>query len=110
MNEIVLEPQRQIAILLRAKELLLEMPGCGLCSLISIAIKGKELEIYLSNYSDLYINEKCIPIFTRENAINYAGARGFASLYWWSRGDIEPRLLFLDWMITELQKQIKHED
>lgn len=112
MSRIDLEPQRQISILLRAKELTLDVSNSGLCYIMACAIRDKEFRIYTTVYSSPIRNmvKECIPLFTKENAIKYAGARTHNALFWWTPCDIESRLLFLDWIITELQKQIKHED
>jgi hypothetical protein len=47
-----------------------------------------------------------IPLFTRENAIKYAGANS-SNIYWWPYGayDRVSRLQFLDFMINELKKK-----
>ena len=71
----------------------------GLCSaLYSIAR-------YVYNY-DISISRtpsEHFPLFTRENAIEHAGAKAKGA-YWWSFDDYESRRIFLDWIISELKK------
>ena len=52
-----------------------------------------------------------IPLFTEDNAIKKAKAgenRHSANGYWWDRYNIKDRLVFLDWMIQELEKQLNN--
>ena len=59
----------------------------------------KSLGVYgvLDNIDDLslYIDK-----FTRENAITHAYARTIGG-YWWNYQDVESRLKFLDWLLTQ---------
>lgn len=112
MNKIDLEPERQIAILMRASELVLENPNTGLCWNIIYAIKEKMPQLYLQEQAKANLAKDCISLFTRENAIKYAGARANKPMeyyvYWWPSHDTNSRLNFLSWMIGELQKEVKH--
>ena len=81
-----------------------DIPMCsGLCHLVKKVI-------YTT--SDFPLGETCnsldkfIPLFDRDHAIQHANAsRG--GLYWWARNNYKDRLAFLDWMISELEKQLK---
>lgn len=87
----------------------------GTCSLFYQAIYTVTADLY----DDLvlpndYSVSKYIPLFTRENAIMHAGARTFKenNFYWWPlqrRGEnnLKPRIRFLRWILSELNKEIK---
>lgn len=74
-------------------------PYTGICSAL----------LYISRYTFHYdiscfgVPMQTFPIFTRENAIEHAGANA-KGVYWWSRENYESRRIFLDWIITELKK------
>ena len=71
----------------------------GLCSVLyNVTRYAFNYEISQVNYpGDMF------PLFTRENAIEHAGAKAKGA-YWWPIDDYESRRIFLDWMITELKK------
>ena len=60
---------------------------------------------YAFNYSISCLDRPIdhFPLFTRENAIEHAGAKAKGA-YWWSVDDYESRRIFLDWIIAELKK------
>lgn len=74
----------------------------GLCKLVKKAI---------NTTSDFPLDETCnsldkfIPLFDRDHAIQHANA-SHGGLYWWARNNYKDRLAFLDWMISELIKQL----
>ena len=90
----------QIEILRAVKKDVLETPFYeGLCHWIKYRIDRIYHNGYLIQRIDDYI-----PLFTIENAMKYAGAK--QKLFWWTRYDNKNRLLFLDWMINKLEKQL----
>ncbi len=75
----------------------------GLCDLVKKAINTTSDFPWFEICNSL---DKLIPLFNRDNAIQHANAsRG--GLYWWARVNYKDRLAFLDWMISELEKQLK---
>ena len=60
--------------------------------------------------TDTFNLKNYIPLFRIDYAIAHAKAgenRHSAIGYWWDRYNIKDRLAFLDWMTTELKKQLK---
>ena len=97
----------QILILKKAKDFLLSERNSsggyismGLCSQIQRAFYRSGITI--PSISKI---EKLIPIFTYENACKHS-INTITGDYWWPKYDSISRLLFLDWMISELEKQL----
>ena len=82
-----------------------ESPWVGLCSLFSDVIDDK-YKVYIG-YETIM---DYIPLFTRSNAIKHANGYR-SSTYWWgsslnfARYDFTNRILFLDWIESQLVKQ-----
>lgn len=78
-----------------------------LCNAIWLAIVEKKGVVFGHNYST-----SCIPLFSRTNAIKYGNAHCNHDVsFWWSFSpcDTDARLLFLNWMITQIKGEIKRE-
>ena len=80
----------------------------GLCYIIRFILR---YEFYIRDY--VIKIPKYIPLFTRENAIEHANARS-NRLFWWTVGysyddhgeyDLDNRIKFIEWMISELKKE-----
>ena len=72
----------------------------GLCNHILLAF-----EYYAMVIPFIETIEEYIPIFTYENACKYSD-NTITGDYWWEQNNYKDRLLFLDWMISELEKQL----
>lgn len=61
----------------------------------------------LINKSNVHGLDNYIPLFTRENAIKYCGAR--EKMFWWAEDpfDIDSRLEWLRWLRKQIKSQIK---
>ena len=97
----------QILILKEAKDFLLSEKNSsggyismGLCSQIQRAFYRSGITIPFFTKIKEYI-----PIFTYENACKYSD-NTITGDYWWEQNNYIDRLLFLDWMISELEKQL----
>ena len=71
----------------------------GLCAYIDSNCKDE--------YHSGSISSK-LTLFNRENAQNFnekfKARRSNTSLWWWDAGESEPRIKFLEWMLTETKK------
>ena len=74
----------------------------GLCNHIQLAFKYYAMVIPFFTKIKEYI-----PIFTYENACKYS-ENTITGEYWWEQNNYIDRLLFLDWMIQELEKQLNN--
>ena len=93
----------QLKVLKMAKSRMIEAPHTYfLCGCISRAL-------YDCNLDNICQNP--IPVFCRKNAILYGNARNNSSLYWWplTLTGKDDRIKFLDWCISQVELQIKHE-
>ena len=82
---------------------------CGLCTYMKFAISYTGIQHEEDRFGG-YQNPSEIPIFNLDNAINYAGAikNSHPHLdFWWDTSNYQDRIKFLDWMISELYKQLK---
>ena len=100
----------QILILKKAEDFLrydnhrwgiIEFGITGLCNQTQKAFKYYNMEI-----PSIPTIKEYIPLFTYENACKYS-ENTITGDYWWPRNDYINRLAFLDWMISELEKQLK---
>lgn len=107
----MLTKEEQIVILKEVLELLNNKAvDRGLCYIIAHRIR-----IHLNLIDTRLIINDYIPLFTKENAIKYGNAyRHNYSAYWWncpswweidSVYDYENRILFINWIISELEKK-----
>lgn len=98
-----LTTEEQIQVIKEARKRVLNKKNnfclCYMLKQALIKIYGK---ITLLNEIQNYI-----PLFTKENAIKFAQAKPDYSGFWWKRYNYKDRLAFLDWMISELEKQLK---
>ena len=96
-----LTTEEQIQVLKEArKRLLNEKDELCLCYRIRQALVKIYGEITLLNEIQDYI-----PLFRIDYAIEHAKAT--CGLFWWPKRNKKNRLAFLDWMISELEKQLK---
>ena len=66
--------REQIEVLEKAKHMILAYDIYGICEVLR-----KVLDKYVSSYC----LSQYIPLFTYKNAVNYGGATGISSWYWW---------------------------
>ena len=111
----MLTKKEQIIILKEVLEVLNnKTDDRGLCYIIAHRIAHRIIiPLNLLVYR-LFINDY-IPLFTKENAIKYGNAhKNNYSAYWWNHPDwwdtsltydYENRILFVNWMISELEKE-----
>ena len=96
-----LTTEEQIQVLKEArKRLLNKKDNFCLCYRIKQALIKIYGEITLLNQIPDYI-----PLFRIDYAIEHANAT--CGLFWWPKSNKTDRLAFLDWMISELEKQLK---
>ena len=96
----IISIEQQIAILELAMKKINDprsMPG--LC----FAIRVASIDLLPDNTPIIPLSE-LIPVFTFENAKLF-GANELG-LYWWPSSEIKIRVYFLEWMISELKKQL----
>ena len=94
--------EEQIQVLRAVKEeVLYDIDFEGLCFKIQYRLKR-----VCSIDSPVIRIKEYIPLFRRKFAIQYANAKNGS--YWWPRENDKDRLLFLDWMIQELEKQLNN--
>lgn len=108
MEKKPLETEVQILILKKAEDFLrydnrgiIGFGISGLCNQIQKAFDNYNMEI-----PSIPTIKEYIPIFTYENACKYS-ENTITGDYWWPRNDYINRLAFLDWMIYQLERQIK---
>lgn len=78
----------------------------GLCFYILESIENTTrtwVEVKSFDYSEL---EKYISLFTKANAEKFGASMDKNKMYWWPLCQLKPRFEFLDWMISELKKEI----
>ena len=96
-----LTTEEQIQVIKEArKRVLNKKNNFCLCYRIKLALVKIYGEITLLNEIQDYI-----PLFRIDYAIKHAKAT--YGLFWWPIGNKTDRLAFLDWMISELEKQLK---
>ena len=97
-----LTTEEQIQVLKEVrKRLLNRIFDLGLCDMF----RSKLFEIYGITTSFHEI-PNYIPLFRMDYAIKHAKAT--YGLFWWPQSNKTDRLAFLDWMISELEKQLNN--
>ena len=102
-NKIVLPVEKQIEILQEVKRRL-ELKRLLLSGLCSVIVSECCLKFQCSIKQEDIVN--LFPLFTRKNAFPFRAK--MEGSYWWEWGlnyDYENRLAFLNWMLSELEKQ-----
>lgn len=95
-----MEKSKQIEILKQVLDLLINKEcSRGLCFILR-----RRLQEHLRIYYTPIIIVDYIPLFTNQNAIDYANGR--REMYWWDEitYDFDNRIKFIKWIITELEK------
>lgn len=97
-----LTTEEQIRVLKEARKRVLNKKE-NLC--LCYRIKQALIKIYGET---IFLNEiqNYIPLFRIDYAIEHAKAT--YGLFWWPKSNKKNRLAFLDWMISELEKQLKN--
>ena len=98
--------EQQIEVLKEAKDEVRNRMT-GICRAIK-NILFRRYRIFILERNPL---SSIIPIFTYENACKFDETVKEASKngYWWDFRNKESRYKFIDWMISELEKQLKNE-
>lgn len=108
-----LSTKQQIKILKRVRKSFTN--GWGLCFNIQkqLLTFNKFTRITISSNPDAISD--LIPLFTFKNAEktflieNWSPKPTNPEAYWWPINDRSPRMLFLDWMINQLEEQLVEE-
>ena len=83
---------------------------CGLCYYLRKAITNSNIYIKGYGMEGYKYLKGYIPLFTSINAVTYANADEKYNHYddfWWDTSNYKDRLYFSEWMLEELQKQLK---
>ena len=97
--ETILTTQQQIQILKLALEYIKCGDECALC----VAIRHASIKIMPDSFPIIPLY-KLIPLFTHTNAEQFHANTGM--LFWWPIGKNEDRIKFLNWIITQLEKDL----
>ena len=108
--------KEQIQILKYARTLMMStnLPyDIGLCAAISRSIDKLNHPLYV-DYCTIPSRRlnMFIPLFTRETAIKVFDQKNWSPKphtdrdYWWELGNNQSRIMFLDWMIEQLETQL----